>query len=128
MSELSNEQDAVANAAADLDRQALAELQDLLEEDFVGLLEEFIDSSEQGAADLVEHIELLNYDALRRGAHSLKGSALNIGAPNLGARWSALEDAAVENATMKQLESLLQPARIELEQTTDTLRKEFFSG
>lgn len=126
MSELSAEQSAAAGATMNLDMQALAELQDLLEDDFVGLLEEFINSSEQGAAELVEHVAQLNYDELRRGAHSLKGSALNIGAPDLGARWSALEDAAVDNAAMEQLETLLQPARVELEQTTDNLRKHFF--
>lgn len=126
MSESSTAQDAVASNAVNLDRQALAELQELLEEDFVGLLEEFINSSEQGAAELVEHIAQMNFDALRRGAHSLKGSALNIGAPDLGACWSAIEEAAVENASMEQLETLLKPARTELELTTAALRKEFF--
>lgn len=126
MNDLNTNQETTAGLTANLDMPALAELQDLLEEDFVGLLEEFIDSSEQGGAELVEHIQQLNFDEVRRGAHSLKGSALNIGAPDLGALWSALEEAAVQQVPMDTLVALLRPARLELEQTTETLRKQFF--
>lgn len=128
MSELSTEQEAVDAAATNLDMQALAELQELLEEDFIGLLEEFINISEEGSAELIAHVAQQNLDELRRGAHSLKGSALNIGAPDLGSRWSALEDAAVEQAASEVLESLLKQAQVALEQTTVALRSHFFSA
>ena len=112
--------------ACQLDLEALAELQDLLEEDFVALLEEFIDSSAQTSAELSRQIQQQNHTAIRTAAHSLKGSALNIGAPVLGACWAALEDAAVQVATAVQLKALWQPAQNELEMTTTALRAKFF--
>lgn len=126
MKEPGVEQPAAQGLGCHLDLEALAELQDLLEEDFVTLLEEFIDSSAQASAELSRQIQQQNHTAIRTAAHSLKGSALNIGAPALGACWAALEDAAVQVATAVQLQALWQPAQSELELTTAALRAQFF--
>ncbi len=108
-----------------LDLEALAELQDLLEEDFVALLQEFIDSSKQTSVELAQQIMLQDQSEVRRGAHSLKGSALNIGAPILGATLATLEDAAVQASTKAELEALLHQMQNELELTVTALQARF---
>lgn len=108
-----------------LDIEALSELQELLEEDFVALIQEFIHSSEKGSAELVQLLGLPDHDALKRGAHSLKGSALNIGVPSLATCWSELESAAGSMAPKAELEGLLVLAQDQLEKAVIALRKHF---
>lgn len=126
MSEFSVGQKVGQGQDANLDLEALAELQDLLEEEFLGLLQEFIDSSKQTSIEVAQQVTHQDHSAVRRGAHSLKGSALNMGAPTLGAVLSALEDAAVQEATKTELEALLHQMQAELALTVAALQTRFF--
>jgi len=81
-----------------LDLDALAELQDLLEDGFVELLHSFLADSDTRIAQSETQLLQADYGSLARTAHSLKGSALNIGAPGLAQCWSRLESAAGQSA------------------------------
>lgn len=123
-----SETDSIAanGASVSLDMDALTELQDILEDEFTGLLDEFIESSRETSAELATMVGQEDLTELRRGAHSLKGSALNIGAPSLGQAWSTLEDAAVSALEQAQLEVLLRKANAELDRTVAELKVQFF--
>lgn len=80
--------------AEHLDEAALAELQNLLEDEFRDLLETFLDDARLRRSDLAERIVAGVADDIRRSAHSFKGSSLNVGALRLSAFCKQLEDSA----------------------------------
>lgn len=78
-----------------LDYPVLDSLKDVMEDDFVLLLETFI----QDSNERIEKLQLLvitdDKDAIRRAAHSFKGSCSNIGATHLTTLCSDLEKKAL---------------------------------
>lgn len=79
-----------------LDKAALADLRILLEDEFSDLIETFLDDAHLRHAELVALQQHANLDALavRRIAHSFKGSSLNVGATRLAELCRRLEDLA----------------------------------
>ncbi len=67
-----------------LDEEALAELQDVMEDEFDVLIQTYIVDSRDRIASLRTALAASDADAFARTAHSLKGSCINIGAPRLG--------------------------------------------
>lgn len=90
-----------------LDYDTVNTLKDVMEDDFELLLETFVqDSAErirtlrlviQGADIQGADIQGTEPDAIRRTAHSFKGSSCNVGAMQLSALCSTLEKKAAEN-------------------------------
>ncbi|MFV8571394.1 Hpt domain-containing protein [Marinobacter sp. SBS5] len=74
-----------------LDEEALAELQDVMEDEFGVLIETYLADSRTRIVGLKEAIEAGDSDRLRKAAHSLKGSCINIGVPKLGSLCFELE-------------------------------------
>ncbi len=66
-----------------IDSEALSTLKEIMEDDFSLLIETFINDSTERLASLAEELERGDADAVRRSAHSFKGSSSNIGAPLL---------------------------------------------
>ena len=67
-----------------LDEEALAELQDVMEDEFDVLIQTYIADSKDRIAGLKEALAAGDTDAFTKTAHSFKGSCINIGAPRLG--------------------------------------------
>ncbi|MCG7199199.1 Hpt domain-containing protein [Marinobacter pelagius] len=67
-----------------LDEEALAELQDVMEDEFDVLIQTYIIDSRDRIASLKSALSAGDADAFAKTAHSLKGSCINIGAPRLG--------------------------------------------
>ncbi len=80
-----------------LDQQALSTLKEVMEEDFALLIATFVQDSENRLKVLDSLIESGNQDAIRRAAHSFKGSCSNIGASHLAFICAELEKKAVAN-------------------------------
>lgn len=67
-----------------LDEEALAELQDVMEEEFDILIQTYISDSSDRLATLKTTLEAGDMEGFSRCAHSFKGSSINIGVPRLG--------------------------------------------
>lgn len=67
-----------------LNEEALAELQDVMEDEFDVLIQTYIIDSRDRIASLKAALAAADAGAFARTAHSLKGSCINIGAPRLG--------------------------------------------
>ncbi len=66
-----------------IDLSALAELKEVMEEEFDTLLETFLDDSAERVVQIREAAKEGDSEALSRAAHSFKGSCTNIGVPVL---------------------------------------------
>lgn len=67
-----------------LDEEALAELQDVMEDEFEMLLRTFIADSRSRIGTLRKALSQSDADELSKTAHSFKGSCINMGAERLG--------------------------------------------
>jgi len=76
-----------------LDAAALAELQDVMEDEFDTLIQTFLADSQARIAGLEQALAQKNAGQLAKTAHSFKGSCINIGAPWLSELCSRLEHA-----------------------------------
>jgi len=74
-----------------VDSATLSMLKEILEDGFPGLLETFIKDTSDRIETLQGELEGKDYDGIRRSAHSVKGSASNLGANALASLASALE-------------------------------------
>jgi len=79
-----------------LDHEALAELRDVMEEEFNILINTFLQDAEERLRKLSEAAEEADAAAFRKVAHSFKGSCINIGAPILADCCFAAEQAGRE--------------------------------
>jgi len=79
-----------------LDHDALEELKDVMAEDFPILITTYLDDSVVRISSLKEAIATSNSEAIRKEAHSFKGSSGNIGAPKLAELCRQLESMAKE--------------------------------
>lgn len=80
------------SAADHVDIEVLNELKDIMEDEFDTLINTFIDDSEEKVRQLDAIISGADADALRKTAHSLKGSSLNVSAQSLSELALSLEN------------------------------------
>lgn len=74
-----------------LDHEALAELRDVMEDEFDILISTFLQDSQGRLSQLRSALEHGDATAYTKAAHSLKGSCINIGAPVLAERCQEAE-------------------------------------
>ncbi|WP_417513822.1 Hpt domain-containing protein [Marinobacter sp.] len=67
-----------------LDEEALAELRDVMEDEFEMLIQTYLGDSKERIDSLKGAVMAGDSDAFIKTAHSFKGSCINIGAPRLG--------------------------------------------
>lgn len=67
-----------------LDEEALAELRDVMEDEFDILIQTYISDSRERIQALHQALSGDHQDAFAKTAHSFKGSSINIGASRLG--------------------------------------------
>ena len=85
------------NSTQHLDYDALNSLKDVMEGEFGFLIDTFIQDSSDRLDKLYSLIGSDNVDAIRRAAHSFKGSCSNLGAIHLASLCASLERKAREN-------------------------------
>ena len=78
-----------------INKDQVAELQDLLGEDFGMFLETFLADMVARCDIMVSALQAQDQDALRQAAHSLKGSTSNLGADALSDLCAQVESAAL---------------------------------
>lgn len=79
-----------------LDHEALAELRDVMEDEFSILINTFLQDAQERLRKLSEAADGSDPASLRNIAHSFKGSCINIGAPALADCCFAAEQAGRE--------------------------------
>jgi len=75
-----------------LDAAAVAELKGVMGSDFALLVQTFFTDSAQRIEAVRAALDAADAEALRRAAHSFKGSSSNMGAPHLAELCRALEE------------------------------------
>ena len=82
-----------------LNRELLDELRMIMEDEFSSLMETFLQESARQFDEAKDAWSAGDMDALRRSAHTLKGSCGNIGAEVLEGTCETLESSALRGAT-----------------------------
>ena len=105
-----------------LDSEMLAQLRELMGDDFHALIAAFLKDSAERMNDVEAAFAAGDRERLRRAAHALKGMCLNMGARSLAKALASLEAAAARAGDGAQLAPLWQtvcleypPARVEAE-------------
>ncbi|BFM20656.1 Hpt domain-containing protein [Gilvimarinus japonicus] len=80
-----------------IDHDTLSTLQEVMEDDFARLIETYLNDSEDRLSAMQKALASGDGEALRRAAHSFKGSCSNIGAATLVAQCQHIESAAANN-------------------------------
>ncbi|AXS82422.1 MULTISPECIES: Hpt domain-containing protein [Marinobacter] len=103
-----------------LDEEALAELQDVMEDEFDVLIQTYLADSRDRIRSLREALEANDSDAFIKTAHSFKGSCINIGAPRLG-ELSLNAEMAGKESRLEEAPALLDAIEAEFHQVTQRL-------
>ncbi len=105
-----------------LDEEALAELQDVMEDEFEVLIHTFLTDSRERVAALKMALADQDPEALAQTAHSFKGSCINIGAPYLGELCREAETAGKERE-MGQVSAIVGAIEAEFQRVTKLLEE-----
>lgn len=106
-----------------LDEEALAELQDVMEDEFEVLIHAFVADSRARIDAFRKALRDNDTDDLKRTAHSFKGSCINMGAPRLAGLCYEVERKG-KSGDLTAVASLIE--RIESEFTEVARRLEHF--
>lgn len=104
-----------------LDYTVLESLKEVMEDDFILLLETFIQDSNERIEKLQALVASDDKDAIRRAAHSFKGSCSNVGAAQLTFLCSDLEKKALAG-NLSELQNDLSAIKQEFAQVRDLLQ------
>lgn len=102
------------NERPHLDEEALAELRDVMEDEFDILIRTYINDSSERLEALRHAMACGDQDAFAKTAHSFKGSSMNIGAARLGELCMQAEQAG-KDCQLEQAASLLPGLEAEFE-------------
>ena len=103
---------------ATINEDTIDELKELMEDDFLELIESFVNDIQLKITQIREAIEECNCENLRQKSHSLKGSARNIGAENMSDLCQKLEKAGKDH-NLEDVHSIFS----ELEQESIAVRQ-----
>ncbi|MFQ3281169.1 Hpt domain-containing protein [Reinekea sp.] len=98
------------------DKEVLKELQELLEDDFVGLIEIYLRDLKVKVPEMGQYAHNLDFEKLSKVAHSLKGASINLGIGDFGKLCGLIEQAARQKKAeeVTQLLSVAGPQAITL--------------
>ena len=111
----------MVNPADHVDVEALAELKDIMEDEFDILIETFVNDSEAKISTLSDVIAAGDAEELRKVAHSLKGSSSNVCAAQFSEYARQLEHMGKEGETAGAPE-VFEQLKAEFSNVVDTLR------
>lgn len=104
-----------------VDRKVLSDLQEVMEDGYLNLLETFIDDSERR---LLELCNARDAESLGQAAHSLKGSASNMGAHDLAELCRELEERVIRKEALFGVEHQIIRIRREFAEVREVFRNE----
>ncbi len=104
-----------------LDTQLLEELKMVMEDEFTALMDTFLSESERQFAEAQGAWQSNDLEALRRHAHSLKGSSGNVGAVGLQALCADLEYSARDGA-VDAIPALIDKVSVQLVEVSAAVR------
>ena len=104
-----------------LDTQLLEELKMVMEDEFTALMDTFLSESARQFAEAQGAWQSNDLDALRRHAHSLKGSSGNVGATGLQALCADLEHSA-RDGVVDAIPGLIDQVSLQLEEVSTAVR------
>jgi HPt (histidine-containing phosphotransfer) domain-containing protein len=104
-----------------LDMRVIGELREIMGNDFSLLIDTFVNDSAVRFADLEKALQSTDGEALRRSAHSFKGSAGNLGAKHLAEVCRQLEVIGLENR-LEEAPFLMEKLRKHYDQAEQALR------
>lgn len=110
----------MVNAGEHLDLAALTELKNIMGDEYSLLVETFLNDSSQRLKIIAEAVKAGDPDAIRRGAHSFKGSAGNMGAVKLTLICKALEELGI-NGLVQGTDRLVEELENEYQQVSQAL-------
>jgi HPt (histidine-containing phosphotransfer) domain-containing protein len=99
-------------ASGMIDRTVLEELYEIMEDEFVSVLESYLKSAPGLMYSIRDAVKDLDMDALVKSAHPLKSSSANVGALELSTLARELEFKGRENDTIGLVESYNQTADV----------------
>lgn len=80
-----------------LNQEALADLRDIMEEEFAPLLTLYIKDADTRFEELNAQLQPIDCEAIRHTVHSFKGASSNVCAVELSRQAQCIEDAAKEH-------------------------------
>ncbi|MCR8921661.1 Hpt domain-containing protein [Dasania sp. GY-MA-18] len=104
-----------------LDMESLETLREVMGAEFTHLVETFITDSDMRVTSIAETVNAADADAIRRAAHSLKGSASNMGALSLADLCRRLESMGAESK-LEETHDLLEQVRKEYSLVREALQ------
>lgn len=104
-----------------LDEEALAELQDVMGDEFEMLIDTYISDSQERIDSMKMAIIDKDAGALAKTAHSFKGSCINIGAPRLGELCREAEKAG-RDERLNDVSPVLESIEAEFLKVTEALK------
>ncbi len=114
--------------SATLDAALLTQLKDLFDDEFDDMVRLFLADAQRTMTQLQRALEADDAAGVRRSAHALKGSARNLGALPLAARWEAMEHAMKSRAPAAELTHLFALARGAYDEVARELTEHHVSG
>ena len=112
----------MADASAHLDLDALNELKQIMGEEYALLMETFVNDSTMRLKAIKAAVAARDADAIRRSAHSFKGSAANMGAFRLTQLCKSLEELGASGGADGS-DSLLKEMQLEYQQVALALAR-----
>lgn len=103
-----------------LDEEALAELQDVMEDEFEMLIRTYLNDSQERIDSLKGAMMDGDSGAFAKTAHSFKGSSINIGAPRLGELCRKAEEAG-QNDSLNEASPVLDAIKSEFQRVASGL-------
>ncbi len=103
-----------------LDEEALAELQDVMEDEFEMLIRTYLNDSQERIDSLKGAMMDGDSGAFAKTAHSFKGSSINIGAPRLGELCREAEEAG-KSDSLNEAPAVLEAIKSEFQRVTNAL-------
>ncbi|NNM52994.1 MAG: Hpt domain-containing protein [Pseudomonadales bacterium] len=104
------------------DEMTISSLRDIMGEDFDDLLQTFMTDADVRMDSVRQAIDSGDAEALRKAAHSFKGSSVNVGARRLSEVCRMLEDALVQGQQPDAQEFLVALTR-EYEQVVESVNR-----
>jgi len=80
-----------------IDLDVLSELKEMLEDEFVDLINTYIRDTTSKLEILESSIQQEDFDSIRKCAHSMKGASVNLGVQKFGQMCHLIEEAALVN-------------------------------
>ena len=105
-----------------INEDTIDELRELMEDDFIELIQSFIDDIQVKIQQIQNAIEHCDCDSLRQKSHSLKGSARNIGAEEMSDLCYHLEKAGKEK-NLEDVQEIYQKLEKEVNNVKEILIK-----